>query len=759
MKWVAAGVLGLLLGLGVSCGSDPIETTPSETTGAGAGGAGGAGGEPVCGTANRPLDETALLELGYDTDGATLTHLREQNLSVSTSPTTQFVLNDVPLHEAVRFELAHPARIHGFKVKWANVPDADPKAEIEAGLYGDFGYNGFDFWEPDPLWAGTRCVEDIDDSGAGWTVYAFDAPVVVDHPGLVYVAHRAEPATAGGPTLPTEAVWWLDDVVEGDPMNPCATFDQCQSAFNLPQAETQQFYNGLSFPFQNHFVVRLFVEYTDSVQPTDTFFQPVPMSPTSGHVAWADYDNDGYDDLLLGAQLWRNNGDGTFSDVSQAAGLAGVAATSGAWGDYDNDGCLDLFAFVEAYNVGDTLLRNQCDGTFVVANSGIVDQQSYENCGNASNTASPTASASWVDIDADGYLDLYLAEFICWDKGTSYYDTVWHNNGDGTFQPLGTQNGFPQTKRATRTVAAVDHDNDGDVDIAVGNYRLEANQFFSNQGNGNVVENAMSLGLAGVQTGLYFGHTIGLAWGDLDNDGDFDQIAANLAHPRFFDFSSKTEVLMNDGTGHYTNASGDWATPRSAVGLRYQETHSVPALFDADNDGALDLAITCVYDGRPTDFYWGNGDGTFLLDAYHAGITTENGWGVAVADYDHDGDVDLFAERLFENTLAAAAKGHWLEARVIGTLANRAGIGATVAVTTGAITRIRHVQGATGKGGQDSLHLSFGLGMATMVDSIEVRFPGGASVTYAGPIATDQRVWLYQNQTTALPGWTAPNGY
>jgi len=704
-------------------------------------------GPQVCGTGNRTLP-AGLTELAWD-DGVGVANLRGQTWAIEVDGNS-YELNENTLWEAVRFELEHPARIHGFSVQWAELPDSlPPNHEVFAGLYPDFGYNGFDFWQFDPLWSGSRCHEDIQDGE--WIDYVFDTPIEVQDPGLVYVAHRIE--STDDPVFPFDG--------EATGAGTCETFDECHGSMNLPNAEASTYYNGVTFAFQYDYLVRLQVEYTDDVAPGDKVFQPVAFDP-SGHVSFGDYDNDGWDDMITeGPRLYHNDGTGAFVDETGGSGIAamGISGTGGVFGDYDNDGCLDLFIFAESTTAPDSLLHSNCDGTFsdMTEAAGIVDEQTYNDCGgDPANIRSPSAAAAWVDLDADGFLDVYMANHICWGEETYYIDTVFHNRGDGTFESWTGEHGFMTMKRPSRGVAPVDYDGDGDVDLFVNDYRLRSNQLFVNQGDGTVKESAFPVGVTGTVTSGYFGHTIGAAWGDLDNDGDFDLIAANLAHPRFFGFSDKTNVLLQNASHTFDDIKGDFTTPESAAGLRYQETHSVPALGDFDQDGNLDLIITAVYDGRPTDFYWGNGDGTFRLDAYHAGITTENGWGVSVSDFDNDGDPDFFAHVPFVNTLSTASKGHWVQVRVIGNVdANWNALGSTVRVAAGGTTRIRHVQGGSGKGGQDSQYLHFGLSDATEVSDIEVVFPGGKTVSFPGPFEADQRIWVFEDGSTHL-GWTGP---
>lgn len=697
----------------------------------------------ACGTGEGALPGDTV-EVRWDS-GKALSNVRAQTFQISEGGKT-YLLAKEPLHEAVRFDLEHPAKIVGFSIRWANVPvGADPQSKLKAGLYPDFGHNGFDYWEKDPYWEGTRCVKDHKDGE--WLTYVLPKPVELKQPGLVYVAHLGE-----GATSPAFA---FDD--QSDPKKDCSKFADCHSALNLPQVPG--YYNGLTFPFQQNFLVRLHVVYTDKLKPEDRIFQKESGLVSASHVSFSDYDGDGWDDALLDGKLYRNE-QGKLTDVTAQAGLGATPATGGVFGDYNNDGCLDLFLFNESTTAPDVLLKSDCSGKFtdVTAAAGIVDQQSYNNCGgDPKNVRSPTAAAAWIDFDSDGYLDLYLANFICWGAESFYVDTVFHNKGDGTFEEWSRQHGFIDKPLAGRCAAPADYDGDGDVDLFVCDYRLQPNLLFVNNGGGTVTELGEELGAAGVRYKLgnvsYYGHTIGAAWGDLDNDGDLDLVAANLAHPRFYHFSDKTQILINQAGKLSELAPPKWGTITSPTGMQYHETHSVPLLADVNQDGNLDLAITEVYDGRPTDFYWGNGDGTFTQDIYHSGITTTNGWGIAASDFDHDGDLDVFATGLFRNTLAVPKKGHWLQVRVSGQgISNWAAIGATVRVIAGAKSYLRQVSGGSGKGGQDSLYLHFGLGNATSVDEIRVTFPGKKTLTYAGPINADQRVWLHADGTHHT-GW------
>jgi len=511
----------------------------------------------ACETARGVLpDDVIVMEFH---DGEPVGHVAGQEWSVVSTPVAS-----ANLHESVVFELNRPARVLGYAVQYGVLP-ADPESALTVSLHPDFGYNGFDFWAPDPLASAQRCREDA--APQEWVEFVLPDPVEIEHPGLVHVVHRRG---EGG------AAWLFD----GSPPNEectddcCSAFGNCHSAWNFPDLTTfftgvqQNYaYNGLSLTFRYDYMVRLYVEYTDEIAPEETLFTRVPDLDTANRMAWGDYDNDGDDDLLLnGPRLLRNDG-GSFVDVTSEARLDQGLSGSGVFGDYDNDGCLDLFLYNESYTESDFLVRSDCNGGFddVTEAAGISDLQDYMTCGDESTDRSPTPAAAWVDIDGDGFLDLYLANFICWSSGLSYIDTVWRSRGDGTFQDWTGRRGIagPEDEDvflATRGVLAADFDADGDVDILANTYRLNRNLYYRNDG-ARFTEVAREIGLSGRMTQWrgfnYYGHNSGAAVGDLDGDQDLDIVMAGLAHPRFFDFSAKTEVLINQGDGTFQDIQGD----------------------------------------------------------------------------------------------------------------------------------------------------------------------------------------------------------
>jgi hypothetical protein len=496
------------------------------------------------------------------------------------------------------------------------------------------------------------------------------------------------------------------------------------------------------------------------------------MEAMCGGVAVFDYDNDGWMDIFLvngstledlragkchASKLYRNNHDGTFSDVTEKAGLRhcdwgfGVAA-----GDYDNDGWEDLYVTSLS---GATLYHNNGDGTFsdVTAKSG------------AGNPGRWGTSAAFGDYDNDGHLDLYVANYVdldldnlpefgsgpfctyrgirvsCGPRGLKgSRDRLYHNNGDGTFTDVSETLTIDPDGYYGLGVMWLDYDKDGCLDLYVAN-DSSPSLLYHNNCKGGFDEVGAAAGVAYSSDGREQAG-MGIDSADYDNDGWPDIVKTN--------FSDDTNNLYhNDHHGEFTDMAGPSgfgpvSIPFLAFGVKF---------FDFDNDGWPDIFVTnghvnpqvdghsfgVTYAERPLLFH-NQRDGKFEEIGLRAGSVLSHrmvGRGAAAADFRNRGQQDLLVTQLEGPPLllrqAKPAPGHWLELKLVGTTSNRDGFGARVEVTAGGKTQIQEARANSSYETASDPRLHFGLGAATRIDTILVRWPSGKTDKISGA-AVDQ---------------------
>ena len=507
-----------------------------------------------------------------------------------------------------------------------------------------------------------------------------------------------------------------------------------------------------------------------------------------GGVALIDYDGDGWLDVyaVQGGRLpdepeppaspqrdrlFRNRGDGTFADVTEASGLSAMPGGYGhgvTVGDVDNDGHADLFVTRwRSY----ALYRNRGDGTF---------EDATESWGLGGSRDWPTSSA-FADLDGDGDLDLYVCHYADWDPQRSapcphpddprkftycgprdfaaMPDHVFRNEG-GRFVDVSEQSGVRAADRDGRGlgVLAAHLDDDDRIDLFVAN-DMTANFLFRNRGGLRFEETGAESGVATNAEGGYLAG-MGVSCGDLDGDGRLDLVVTNF-------YGESTTFYQNLGAGQFVNRT-------SAVGLaapsRYLLGFGI-AFVDVDNDGRLDLATANghVNDLRPNVPFampalllLGGPSGRLMDVSSRAGAAwsvPRLGRGLAAGDLDNDGRVDLVIVSAggplayFHNRGPA---GHWLALKLEGLApgSNRDGVGARVTVTSGGRRQVsERIGGGSFLSASDG-RLHFGLGEAVAVESVEVRWPSGRVGRYDG-LRADGAYVLREGRPEAspLPGW------
>lgn len=475
----------------------------------------------------------------------------------------------------------------------------------------------------------------------------------------------------------------------------------------------------------------------------------------SGGVAAFDYDNDGYQDIYFvnslsvdlmksggktRSALYRNNGDGTFADVTDKAGVGDVGWGMGAAvGDYDNDGFDDLYVTCLGAN---RLFRNKGNGSFadVTQAAGVNDPRW-------------STGAAFVDYDHDGKLDLFVTNYVDYDlnnlpefgkdktcqyKGVAVQcgprgmrgasDSLFRNNGDGTFSDVSKKTGVDDPNGYFGMgVVCSDLDDDGRVDIYVANDSTP-NLFYHNNGDGTFKEMGFISGTALSADGAEQG-SMGVDAGDYDHDGRFDLFVTNFVD----DYNT---LYHNDGRNAFTDVSYKADVARVSMPFVGWGTK----FFDYDNDGWCDLFIANghVYPQlqhyrQRKLLYRNNRNGTFSEVAAQFGaplMQERAGRGVAFADLDNDGDVDLVVNdldgppQLLRNDGGNA--NSFVTIRTIGVKSNRDGIGAKVKVVSGDLSQISEVRSGASYISQNDLRLHFGLEKRTKIDLIEIRWPSGA---------------------------------
>jgi hypothetical protein len=491
--------------------------------------------------------------------------------------------------------------------------------------------------------------------------------------------------------------------------------------------------------------------------------QRYSIETMTGGIAVFDYNNDGLLDIFFtnGAEipslektnpsyynrLFRNNGDGTFIDVTKNAGLQGIGYSMGvAAGDYNNDGFVDLYVTGVNRN---QLFHNNGDGTFtdVTVKAGVT--------GVFPSLWKPwSVTAGWFDYNNDGLLDLFVVNYLDYDVGTAALcnmegtpaycspngfrgtsNMLYRNNGDGTFTDVSAQSHISQYVGKGMGVAFADYDNDGFTDIFVSNDTFQ-NYLLHNNGDGTFTDMAMETGVAFTGNGKTVAG-MGADFRDLDNDGKPD-----IFHTAMF--GDSFSPYRNLGSGQLDDATGK----AGLTALTSRFTAWGTGAFDFDNDGRKDLfaATSDILDNADAVVHRPYVLPNLLLrnkgNLIFEDVSAKAGYGFSVpaahrgsafGDFNNDGEIDIVVTVLNgpPELLMNRTKGqnHWVILKLIGVKSNRDGLGARVKVTTTHGDQYNEATTAVGYNSSSDKRVHFGLGNDAVIDKIELAWPSGLKQT------------------------------
>jgi hypothetical protein len=469
------------------------------------------------------------------------------------------------------------------------------------------------------------------------------------------------------------------------------------------------------------FKVEAIVDYESTTSPHDlinfTTIAGIDSTHSNKSIAWGDINNDDELDLLVAGNLYTNQ-NGVFTNITSTSGVtAGLSIQGNALVDMNNDGWLDQVWFLTQDTI--VIYENNQNETFTEHMiTGLSGYRGFRGL----------SSFSFADINNDKYPDVFVGRL--WteypsggpDQVPNYLfenDQNWGLTDNTTaIYSMSWQH------RRSRGSQWVDFDDDADLDLYVTNYYLERDELWRNNGNGTFTEIISSKGIDINATSS--NHGTGVDWADYDNDGDMDLLLPQFAHPGFqlqYDHRGTT-IYRNEGPPAY-----NFTDTKDNNGIRFEETHAGGCWGDVNNDGYPDIYMSTYYGCRYVDIYDQQTDHSFALNTFQYGIhnivSGEDGTWV---DYDMDGRLDLAAGKSGKIRLWKNEGDYWsnyLQLDLVSTSGNHFAIGARAWVYAGGKSFMQEVSVGRGQRMQNPTRLHFGLGTASNIDSVVIRWPNG----------------------------------